>query len=103
MCQGEYVVGLSNVHCIPLYTNSRYAVVIRFWISENDDFFSQIQLEGCTCISEGKRRSSSGGLIIYADSRYNYELLEIPNEYTGWEGHLIKNIRRWNIKINHNR
>ena len=50
------------------------------WISENDDL-SQIQLEGYTCISQGKRCSSSGGLIIYADSRYKYELLDIPNGY----------------------
>ena len=33
------------------------------WISENDDL-SQIQLEGYTCISQGKRCSSIGGLII---------------------------------------
>ena len=59
------------------------------WISENDDFL-QIQLEGYTCISQGKRCSSSGGLIIYADSCYNYELLDIPNDYTGWEGQFIK-------------
>ena len=59
------------------------------WISENDDL-SQIQLEGYTCISQGKRCSSSGGLIIYADSRYKYELLDISNGYTGWEGQFIK-------------
>ena len=49
-------------------------------------------MEGYTCISQGKRCSSSGGLIIYADSGYNYELLDIPNEYTGWEGQFIKKI-----------
>ena len=59
------------------------------WISENDNL-SQIQLVGYTCICQGKRCSSSGGLIIYADSRYKYELLDIPSEYTGWERQFIK-------------
>ena len=49
-----------------------------FWTSAAVIVMSAIN---STCISQGKRCSSSGGLIIYADSRYNYELLDIPNEY----------------------
>ena len=30
------------------------------------------------------------GFTVYADSRYKYELLDIPNGYTGWEGQFIK-------------
>ena len=43
------------------------------WQSENDDP-SLFNLEGYTCISQGKHCSKNGGLLIYIDNKYTSEL-----------------------------
>ena len=58
-------------------------------ISKNDDF-SHIQLEGYNCITQGKTSSKKGGLIIYVDSKYTYEVIQNLNNYELWEGLIIK-------------
>ena len=49
-------------------------------ISKNDDF-SHIQLDGYNCITQGKTSSKKGGLIIYVDSKYTYEVIQNLNNY----------------------
>ena len=58
-------------------------------ISKNDDF-SHIQLDGYNCITQGKASSKKGGLIIYVDSKYTYEVIQNLNNYKLWEGLIIK-------------
>ena len=40
-------------------------------------------------MSQGKTSSEKGGLIIYVDSKYTYEIQNL-NNYELWEGHIIK-------------
>ena len=58
------------------------------WLSENDDL-SLIQLTGYDCISQGKSCSSKGGLLIYIDNRFDYEVKMNLNTYEHWEGQII--------------
>ena len=58
-------------------------------ISKNDDFLN-IQLDGYNCITQGKTSSKKGGLIIYVDSKYTYEVIQDLNNYELWEGLIIK-------------
>ena len=59
------------------------------WLSENDDL-SLIQLAGYDCISQGKSCSSKGGLLIYIDKRFDYEVKMNLNTYEHWEGQIIQ-------------
>ena len=59
------------------------------WITDNSDL-SQIQLPGYNCIIQGKHYSEKGGLVIYIDTRFKYEVLINLNEYEYWEGQIIK-------------
>ena len=59
------------------------------WITDNSDL-SQIQLPGYNCIIQGKSCSEKGGLVIYIDTRFKYEVLINLNEYEYWEGQIIK-------------
>ena len=59
------------------------------WKTDNSDL-SQIQLPGYHCIIQGTRCSEKGGLVIYIDTRFKYEVLINLNEYEYWEGQIIK-------------
>ena len=51
---------------------------------------SLIQLTGYDCISQGKSCSSKGGLLIYIDNRFDYEVKMNLNTYEHWEGQIIQ-------------
>ena len=55
------------------------------WLNEKSDL-SLYQIEGYTCISQGKRCSSHGGLITYVDSQFNTSIMNIKNDSPIWEG-----------------
>ena len=57
--------------------------------SEND-YLSLIQLTGYDCISQGKTCSSKGGLLIYIDTRFDYEVKMNLNTYEHWEDQIIQ-------------
>lgn len=59
------------------------------WITDNSNL-SQIQLPGYNCIIQGKSCSEKGGLVIYIDTRFKYEVQINLNEYEYWEGQIIK-------------
>ena len=58
-------------------------------ISENDDL-SQIQLNGYVCIPQGKSCSTKGGLIIYVEQSFDYELTMSINTAKNWEGQIVQ-------------
>ena len=49
------------------------------WLDENCDL-SLYQIEGYTCISQGKRCSSHGGLMTYVNSQYNTSVIDVKND-----------------------
>ena len=55
------------------------------WLDEKSDL-SLYQIEGYTCISQGKRCSSHGGLITYVDSQFKTSIMNIKNDSPIWEG-----------------
>ena len=55
------------------------------WVDEKSDL-SLYQIEGYTCISQGKRCSSHGGLITYVDSKFNTSVMDIKINSPIWEG-----------------
>ena len=54
------------------------------WLDENCDL-SLHQIEGYTCISQGKRCSSHGGLMTYVNSQYNTSVIDVKNDSPTWE------------------
>ena len=54
------------------------------WLYENCDL-SLYQIEGHTCISQGKRCSSHGGLMTYVNSQYNTSVIDVKNDSPIWE------------------
>ena len=54
------------------------------WLDENCDL-SLYQIEGYTCISQGKRCSSHGGLMTYVNSQYNTSVIDVKNDSPIWE------------------
>ena len=69
-----------------------YICLHKCWISNLTDL-SNIQLPGYDCIAQGKSSSKNGGLIIYVDNRFQYEVQLNINTYEYWEGLIIKVIR----------
>ena len=59
------------------------------WKADNDDF-SQICLDGYDCITQGKKCSNKGGLLMYVDNKYKSEVKMNLNTYEHWEGLMIK-------------
>ena len=59
------------------------------WISNLTDL-SNIQLPGYDCITQGKSCSKNGGLIIYVDNRFQYEVQLNINTYDYWDGMIVK-------------
>ena len=47
---------------------------------------SNIQLPGYDYIAQGKSSSKNGGLVIYVDNRFRYEVQLNINTYEYWEG-----------------
>ena len=72
-------------------SNFKFSIIClqESWLSENDDL-SLIQLTGYDCISQGKSCSSKGGLLIYIDKRFDYEVKMNLNTYEHWEGQIIQ-------------
>ena len=54
------------------------------WLDENCDL-SLYQIEGYTCLSQGKRCSSHGGLMTYVNSQYNTSVIDVKNDSPIWE------------------
>ena len=48
-----------------------------------------IQLSGYNCIAQGKSSSERGGLIIYIDTKFKYEIHLSINTHEHWEGQMI--------------
>ena len=59
------------------------------WLTENDDS-SLFNLTGYTCISQGKSCSERGGLIIYLNNKFNYNILPVCERFEKWEGQFIE-------------
>ncbi len=59
------------------------------WLSDNDDL-SLIQLNGYDCISQENSCSTKGGLLIYIDKHFDYEVKMKLNMYEQWEGQIIQ-------------
>lgn len=55
------------------------------WLSDDADI-SQIQIDGYSCISQGHRCSSHGGLIVYVNSKYKHDNLNLYVQSDVWEG-----------------
>ena len=55
------------------------------WL-KNDDFIHMVQIEGYTCINQGYKCSSHGGLITYIKSKFSTKILNICPESNIWEG-----------------
>ena len=58
------------------------------WLSTDD--ISPFQLDGYTCISQGKTCSNKGGLIIYINETFKYKPLQNTHRYETWEGQYIQ-------------
>ena len=71
--------------------NFKYSVIClqETWLSEMDDM-SIFQIDGYDSISQGKSCSNKGGLAIYIDNRFDYEIIMNLNMYKQWEGLVIK-------------
>ncbi len=59
------------------------------WLSEVDDI-SQIQLEGCKCITQVKSCSAKGGLIIYLLDQFEHIPMLKLNKCNTWDGQGIQ-------------
>ena len=51
---------------------------------------SIFHIDGYDSISQGKSCSNKGGLAIYIDNRFDYEIIMNLNMYKQWEGLVIK-------------
>ena len=58
------------------------------WITDNQDV-SHIQIDGYTCIYQGRSCSVKGGLVIYLQDIFKYKILSTYNTSTIWEGLFI--------------
>ena len=54
------------------------------WLDENFDL-SLYQIEGYTCIPQGKRCSSHDGSMTYVHSQYNTFVIDVKNDSPIWE------------------
>ena len=59
------------------------------WLSEQTEY-DCIQLSGYDCVTQGKSSSASGGLIIYVDHSFQHEIISNINNYTLWEGLILR-------------
>ena len=59
------------------------------WL-KNNDFIHMIQIEGYTCINQGFKCSSHGGLITYIKSKYTTKVIDICPDSRIWEGLFVE-------------
>ena len=59
------------------------------WLA-HDENYSLFNLTGYTCISQTKRCSERGGLVIYLNDIYNYTQLPICNNFEKWEAQFLE-------------
>ena len=59
------------------------------WLSDESDL-SAFHIDGFTMISQGKKCSAHGGLVIYLKNEFSFEQLLIPGLRTGWEGQFVR-------------
>ena len=59
------------------------------WLLDDSDT-SLFQLDGYNLISQGKRCSTRGGLIIYLKDTIKYKLIDIEANSNIWEGQFIE-------------
>ena len=68
------------------------------WLSDDSDT-SLFQLDGYNLISQGKRCSTRGRLIIYLKDSIKYKLIDIEANSNIWEGQFIE-IKQENVGNN---
>ena len=59
------------------------------WLNDDSDT-SQLQIEDYVLVSQGKRCSGHGGLLIYVKQNLTYTILAIKNDSTIWENLFIE-------------
>ena len=59
------------------------------WLSNNSDN-SLLYLEGFHMIPNGKRCSSHGGLVIYLENTYKFNIIDLQVNSNIWEGQFIE-------------
>ena len=59
------------------------------WLTENYDI-SLFDLSNYYCISQGKTFSNKGGLIIYLNKKFKYNIKNIHTETDSWKCQLIE-------------
>ena len=59
------------------------------WLSQDDDI-SMYQLDGYTYISEGRKCSPKGGLVIYLHENFTYSTVTLYERSDVWEGQFIQ-------------
>ncbi len=59
------------------------------WLSENDAT-DHLKLDNYQLIPQGKSCSSKGGLVIYLQTKFEYETIMKPNKYDSLEEQVIK-------------
>ena len=71
--------------------NFTYSVIClqETWLREMDDT-SLFNIDGYNLISQGKSCGNKGGLAIYINNRFDYEITMNLNIYQHWEGLVIK-------------
>ena len=58
------------------------------WLTNESDA-SMMQLHGYKCIAQGKHSSERGGLIMYVDDCFQYDIILNINTYENWEGQVV--------------
>ena len=58
------------------------------WLTNESDA-STMQLHGYKCIAQGKHSSERGGLIMYVDDCFQYDIILNINTYEHWEGQVV--------------
>ena len=75
----EFFINEVTLCCPPLS-----AICIQeTWLNEHDDI-SLFNLNGYNCISQGKTCSQRGGLVIYLNDDFNYNIIKYPKISTLW-------------------
>ena len=81
--------------------NFKYSVICLqdTWLCEMDDM-SIFNIDGYDRISQGKSCGNKGGLAIYIDNRFDYEIIMNLNMYKQWEGLVIKSrVTHYQIRL----
>ena len=57
---------------------------------KNDDYLSNVQIEGYNCINQGYKVSRHGGLLTYVKTKFSTKKLDICSESQIWEGLFVE-------------